>query len=542
VAFSPDGKTVFVTNRLDDTVSVIDVPSRQVRQVIPVGDEPHGVLTNRSGTLLYVLNAAIDGISVIDTSTLEEVKRLSASRNPWSLSLSPDGSQILVTNNLSRFVEFRKPPTSEITVVDADDAIVEDRIEVPGTNLIQGVDWHPSGEFAFVTINRTKNLVPMTRIVQGWTITNGLGVLWRDGRVDQLLLDEPNLYFPDVADVAFTPDGSLALVTSSGSDRIAVVDVQKLKGILAGATRDQRERVLPNHLGVSTEFVVKHISTGISPRGLVVARDGKSAFVVNALDDSITVIDLESLEPAGRVDLGGPEVVTQVRRGERLFHSADIAFQRQFSCHSCHPDGHVDGITYDIEPDGIGFDPVDNRSLRGILDTAPFKWTGKNPNLQRQCGPRLAVFFTRLEPFTPDELDDLESYISTIPRPPNRFRPLGAPLTDAQRRGRAMFERTRTNDGREIPEDGRCVTCHFPPLYTDRSLRDVGTKMWLDKDGIFDVPHLTNIYASAPYMHNGIANTLEEIWTRFNPHDRHGVTNDMTKDQLNDLIEYLKTL
>ena len=28
----------------------------------------------------------------------------------------------------------------------------------------------------------------------------------------------------------------------------------------------------------------------------------------------------------------------------------------------------------------------------------------------------------------------------------------------------------------------------------------------------------------------------------FNPRDTHGVTNDMTKDQLNDLIEYLKTL
>ena len=39
-----------------------------------------------------------------------------------------------------------------------------------------------------------------------------------------------------------------------------------------------------------------------------------------------------------------------------------------------------------------------------------------------------------------------------------------------------------------------------------------------------------------------MADTLEEIWTRFNPYDTHGVTNDMTKDQLNDLIEYLKTL
>jgi len=115
-------------------------------------------------------------------------------------------------------------------------------------------------------------------------------------------------------------------------------------------------------------------------------------------------------------------------------------------------------------------------------------------------------------------------------------------LTPAQARGKAIFERTKTKDGRDIPALGRCVTCHFPPLYTDRSKRDVGTKQWLDRQGTFDVPHLNNIYDSAPYLHNGSAATLEEIWTVFNPYDTHGVTNDMTKDELNDLIEFIKTL
>jgi YVTN family beta-propeller protein len=542
VTFAPDGRTAYVSNRLDDSVSVIDVATRRVVRTVPVGDEPHGLLTDRSGRHLYVLNTAAESISVIDTSTFEEVKRLSASRNPWSLSRSPDGTRILVTNNLARFGELRAPSVSEVTVIDVELAEVEERVEVPQTNLLQGVSWHPDGELAFVTMNRTKNLVPMTRIVQGWTITNGLGIVWRDGRVDQVLLDEPNLCFPDAADVAVSPDGSLALVTSSGSDRVAVVDVRKLVSMLERATDRERERVFPNHLGKPTEFVVKHIPTRESPRGILIGDDGTTAFVANALDDSLTVIDLRRLEAVERIDLGGPREITQVRWGERLFHSADIAFQRQFSCHSCHPDGHVDGITYDIEPDGIGFDPVDNRTLRGILDTAPFKWTGKNPNLPRQCGPRLAVFFTRVEPFEPDELAALEAYIRTIPRPPNRHRPLGADLTEAQRRGRKLFERTTTNDGRTIRPEDRCVTCHFPPLYTDRTRRDVGTKMWLDRHGEFDVPHLSNIYDSAPYLHNGAAATLEEIWTRFNPEDRHGVTNDMTKDQLNDLIEYLKTL
>ena len=336
VTFSPDGRRAYVSNRLDDTVSVISVPARKVIHTVQVGDEPHGVLTDRSGKHLYVLNTSTDSISVVDTESLEEIKRLEASRSPWSLSLSPDGSQIYVTNSLSRFVEFRKPPISEVTVIETGRAVVEDRFVIPAANLLQGVDWHPSGEFALVTLNRTKNLVPMTRLLQGWTITNGLSVIWRDGRVDQVLLDEPNMCFPDPADVAMTPDGRLALVTSSGSDRVAVVDVGKLVSMLESASDYDRRHVFPNHLGKPTEFVVKHIRTKHSPRGVLITPDGKTAFVANALDDSLTVIDVPRLAAAGRIDLGGPKVVSKVRLGERVFHSARITFRQQFP----HPRSH----------------------------------------------------------------------------------------------------------------------------------------------------------------------------------------------------------
>jgi len=542
VTFTPDGQRAFISNRLDDTVSVIDVISRTQFGTIPVGDEPHGVLTDRAGKRLYVLNTSAGSVSIVDIAAQKEIKRLTASRSPWSLSLSPDGSQIYVTNSLSRFVPFRAPSVSEVTVIDVERNVVAERRIVDAANLMQGVAWHPSGRYALITLNRTKNLVPMTRLLQGWTITNGLGVIWRDGRVDQILLDEPGMSFPDPADVAITPDGRWALVTSSGSNRVAVVDLEKMIGMLETASPYEREHVLPNHLGKPTEFVVRHIPVEVSPRGVTIAADGKTAFVANALDDSVTALDLERWEAVGRIDLGGPKEITKARFGEQVFHSANITFHRQFSCHSCHPDGHVDGLTYDIEPDGLGISPVDNRTLRGILDTAPFKWEGTNPSLQRQCGPRLAVFFTRIQPFTPEQLAALDYYISTIPRPPNRYRPLGAELTEAQRRGKMIFSRTRTNDGRLIPKENRCSTCHSPPLYTDRLRHDIGTKQELDRGGEFDTPHLNNIYDSAPYLHNGIAPTLEEIWTVHNPNDEHGVTNDMTKDQLNDLIEYIKTL
>ncbi|MCR4414285.1 MAG: beta-propeller fold lactonase family protein [Thermoguttaceae bacterium] len=542
VCFTPDGLRAFVSNRLDDTVSVIDARARKVVATIAVGDEPHGVLVDRAGKYLYVLNTSSDNVSVIDASTLQEIKILAASRSPWSLALSPDGTRVFVTNSLSRFVPFRTPAMSEVTVIDTERAAVDDRVVLPETNLLQGVAWHPSGKFALVTMLRTKNLVPMTRLTQGWTITNGLGIVWADGRVDQVLLDEPGISFPDPTDVAITPDGRFALVTSSSTDRVAVVDVAKLLAMLDAAPPEERRKIIPNHMGKSAEFLVTHIPTKNSPRGILIDPAGKTAYAANALDDSITVIDLATFQAVERIDLDGPKEITKARFGERLFNSAKITFRRQFSCHSCHPDGHIDDLTYDIESDGIGNDPVDNRTLRGILDTAPFKWAGTNPSLSRQCGARLAVFFTKVAPFTPEELSAVDYYVCTIPRPPNRYRPLGAKLTDAQRRGKMMFERTRTNDGREIPIEKRCTTCHFPPLYTDRRRHDVGTKYFLDKASEFDVPHLNNIYDSAPYLHNGMADTLEEIWTRFNPYDKHGVTNDMTKDQLNDLIEYLKTL
>ena len=47
---------------------------------------------------------------------------------------------------------------------------------------------------------------------------------------------------------------------------------------------------------------------------------------------------------------------------------------------------------------------------------------------------------------------------------------------------------------------------------------------------------------TAPYLHDGRAVTLEEIWTLYSPDDRHGVTSDLGKQGLNDLIEYLRTL
>jgi cytochrome c peroxidase len=174
--------------------------------------------------------------------------------------------------------------------------------------------------------------------------------------------------------------------------------------------------------------------------------------------------------------------------------------------------------------------------------TAPYKWNGGNPDLFTECGPRTAAFFYRTQSYSAAELADLVTFIKSIPLRPNRFRQANGELTAAQERGKAIFERTRMKNGKPIPEFNQCAVCHSGPHYTNNELADVGTGKPTDHSPMIDVPQLTNIALSAPYLHDGSARTLEEIWTVFNPNDKHGVTNDLQKDELNDLIEYLKTL
>ena len=126
IAFSPDGRFAYVSNREDDTVSVINAAARKVIGSVKTGGEPHGLLTDKDGKLLYVANTMSGDIYVYNTQNWERVRVLSASRGPWSMALSPDGGSLLVTNTYSRFTEFRKPRVAEVTVIDTSRSTVED--------------------------------------------------------------------------------------------------------------------------------------------------------------------------------------------------------------------------------------------------------------------------------------------------------------------------------------------------------------------------------------------------------------------------------
>ena len=565
IAISPDGKTLYVSNEQSGNVTEIDAASFEVRRTIQAGWGPVGVTTDADGEFLYVANTLSGGVSVIDLASGQEVKRLDAGRFPEYVALSRDGRRIFVSNILSRPHPYDQPPVSELTAIDTRAQVVSERIPVPGVIELRHVAEVPvaSGGYLIVPFLRPKNLNTLVQIPQGWYLTHGMAIirpsrgtgilpvgitrrmrvpLREKSTVTELLLDDIDRYYADGFGTAVTPDARLALVTASGADIVSILDIAKLN-LLLHRTPQSDPEALANRLDSARQFVIRRLATGRNPTAIAVSPSGEFAYIANRMDDSVSVVDLKKSKIAATISLGGPKEMTIARRGQRLFYDASHSFQGQMSCASCHPHGGLsDGLAWSLETPQLGRDVVENRTLFSIDGTSPFKWNGKNPNLETQDGPRTAMFIFRSEGFDPTEVKDLTTYILSLRLPPNPRRSVDGNLTDSQARGKAIFFRTKTNTGALIPPQQRCYFCH-PPLthYTARVSMDVGTATQYDTIKEFDIPQIEGVYMRPPYLHNGMAMSLEEIWTTFNPDDKHGITSDMDKVQLNDLIEYLKT-
>ena len=535
IALTPDGSRIYVTNSWSDTVSEIDATSLAVTRTLRTGYEPIGLAV--SGRTLYVANRISGDVSVIDLGTGSEVKRLAAGRG--ASYAAAWGPHVFVTHIYPNPGKFRMQPESEITEIETGNQRVETRYRLHNVAGVFHVALSRDGRLGIAAQLRPKNLIPLAHVAHGWAFGDSLAVFGEDvGGVVQLPLDQLERYFSLPFGVAMAPDKSRLYLTASGTDEVAIID---LKALVAAAHTPERD-TLVNDLSASARYVLARIPAGRNPRGIALSADGKRLYIANRLDDSVSILDTAGAKIVGTIAVGGPAIVNPQRRGERLFYSSKFSFQRQFGCANCHLDSTFDGLQWDLEPDGFGVDIVDNRAIEDVANTGPFKWNGGNPDLFTECGPRTERFFFRSQGFRDADLADLITYIASIPLRPNRYRLPNGELTPAQERGRTIFERSRGKDGSLIPEQNRCSFCHSGKYYTNRQLADVGTGKATDRSPMIDTPHLTNVAYSAPYLHDGSATSLEEIWTVFNPKDTHGVTNDLAKDELNDLIEYLKTL
>jgi YVTN family beta-propeller protein len=415
--------------------------------------------------------------------------------------------------------------------------VVVDRIPLHGIAGVFHMAFSGDGRLGVVAEYHPKNLVPLAHLEHGGAFEDTLTVFGADvGKTVEVPLDELERYASQPFGVAIAPDKSRIYVTSGGSEIVTVVDVPRMLRFIHA-----HNGPFVQDLSASANYVVARIAVGLNPRGLTLTRDGRRLFVANRLDDTISLIDTRTNRVTSTITLAGPKTITALRHGEQTFYTARYSFQGQIGCANCHIDSSFDGIQWNLEPDGFGRSIVDNKLLEGVKDTEPYKWTGTNPNIPTECGPRTEKYFWRSENYDNLTLADLTVYVRSIAPRPNRWRLAGGELTPPQERGQAIFERSVDKFKKPIPEYNRCSYCHSGPKGTNQKIVDVGTRKPTDNTGLLKAPPLTNIALTAPYLHDGSARSLEEIWTVYNPEDKHGRTNDLTKDELNDLIEYLRT-
>ncbi|MBY0279454.1 DUF11 domain-containing protein [Candidatus Binatia bacterium] len=97
IAVSPSGGFVYVTNRDDDTVSLIDTSTDTVIDELDVADTPEGIFVGFGE--VYVTNDTSESVSVYREVDFQPLATIPTGGGPLSIAVSPDGKTAVVGND-----------------------------------------------------------------------------------------------------------------------------------------------------------------------------------------------------------------------------------------------------------------------------------------------------------------------------------------------------------------------------------------------------------------------------------------------------------
>lgn len=217
---------------------------------ISVGMHPAHVVTDSSGKKAYVTLSGENAVAVVDLDKGKILNKIKTGRSPHGLRTSPDGRELYVAN--------MKEDT--VSVIDVQNEREITRIKV-GANPVQ---------------------------------------------------------------VAFTPDGKRAYVSLNADDAVAMVntttrEVKKIISVNRGPVQlfanstylfvaNQGTRENPGHMVTvidqSTSSIIKEITVGNGPHGVNISADGKTVFVTNVYDNSVSIINADTLIVTETIKVG----------------------------------------------------------------------------------------------------------------------------------------------------------------------------------------------------------------------------------------------
>jgi hypothetical protein len=385
---------------------------------------------------------------------------------------------------------------------------------------------------------------PTTQVQAGWMNANAQTIidLERLTVLATVLLDEPDSGAANPWGQAWSANGAQLVVAHAGTHEISVIDfprlIQRLTGpsttpgqgdaadlILAEARRYEFIGELPYLVGARQR--IKLPATDRGPRAVLVV--GRTAYVANYFSDTLSVIGLDAPQvQVESIPLAPQPHANRAREGEAWFNDASLCLQGWQSCASCHPgEARVDGLDWDLFNDGLG-NPKNTKSLLLAHRTPPAMSAGVREGARAAVRAGIEhILFTKQPESVAVAID---AYLESLAPVPSPYLVRGR-LSPAARRGEKVFRRAG------------CAVCHPADLFTDLQPHDVGTRRPFDRPTeLFDTPTLVEVWRTAPYLHDGSAATLREVFTFRNPRDTHGSTSRLSATALDDLCVYVLSL
>jgi YVTN family beta-propeller protein len=534
VVLTPDETKLILTCAAPkSTIAVLDSASGQMLATIPAGHTAMSPVISPDGTRLYVCNRFDHDVSVIDLAAGREVTRVPAVREPIAAAVTPDGRAVWVANHLPNTRTDRAFDGEVAPVVTVIDTRTHETaaIELPrGANGLRSVCISPDGKHALVTHMLSNFEEVPFRLETGWINVNVVSII--DARKRKVIstigLDEYYLGAANPYGVAFTADGKSVCVTCAGTHELCVIETSGLLGEFAFRTMRPMMGVWPIYLSLGESLWRRNTLPGIGPRGLAVA--GSKVYVAQYFSDSVAVADLHAGDkPSIRtIALGPSPQLTTERHGQLLFHDATICYQQWLSCASCHPDGRVDCLNWDLMNDGFG-NSKNTKSMLLAYQTPPAMAKGvrASAELAVRAGLTHILFADRPE----HEAAAIDAYLKSL-RPVPSPHLIDGRLSPAAERGQVLFGAQGVG----------CQRCHPPPLYTDLKMHSVGTGSQDDRPERFDTPTLVEVWRTAPYLHDGRYTTIKELLVEGRHGLAHGRNSGLSDQQINDLVAFVLSL
>ncbi len=520
----------------DDTVRVYATSGTEVASHdTGYGSAPVGLAISPDGDTAFASLHGSGALLRFDTQTRQQTGSLDLGPTPYGLAITGDASRVLVT----RFMSPRNH--AEVWEVNASAMTLNRTIVIPKfggdenfdstaagrgvANYLAGITIATSGDTAWVASNKPNS---------------ERGVLFGPD------LDQDNSVRNIISQIDLNTGTFVRAIDIDNSDSSRAIAFSPLGDYLAVALQGNNETVVFDALAMDAanglgSFVTR-LGAGSAPQGICIDRTTRRTYVKNLMSRDVTVQETASLLDVGSVSITSSTVQTvaneamaaDVRLGRDIFYNASdprMSSEGYLSCATCHVDGGQDGRVWDFTGRGEGL--RNTTTLRGRAGTGHgnVHWSANFDEIQDfendirnnfggsgfLTDADFALTSDTLGPSKAGrsaDLDALAAYVtsldsSTAPRSPWR-NPDGS-MTNSGLAGETHFAALG------------CANCHAGADLTDstlgtETLHDVGTLRTTSGQRLagpllgIDTPSLLGVWTTAPYFHNGSAETLDDVF------------------------------